>query len=367
MNIHEATERYESWLAARIPLIKDDVDYKHKRMCEDAFPFFRATYYRWAQRFRAVCPEMMSAPAVLGVGDLHVENFGTWRDADGRLIWGINDFDEASQQPYVNDLVRLATSALLAADTCALSIDPADACDALLAGYTESLANRGQPVVLEEHCSSLREMADTQQRDPVAFWEKMNKLPTLADVPDFVRPMLEKWLPEPGLTYRVAHRTAGLGSLGRRRFTALADFRGGSIAREAKELTVSAWGWEDSPGETEIHYTTILRQSIRVHDPLFQIAGSWIVRRLGPHCSRIELAHLPAKHDSRKLLHAMGRETANVHAGDTNALPAIEHDLTKRGQKWLAAAAHTMADDVKKDWSDWKKPATAVPSERPAK
>ena len=34
-------------------------------------------------------------PAVLAVGDLHTENFGTWRDAEGRLIWGINDFDEA--------------------------------------------------------------------------------------------------------------------------------------------------------------------------------------------------------------------------------------------------------------------------------
>jgi len=32
---------------------------------------------------------------VLAVGDLHVENFGTWRDAEGRLIWGVNDFDES--------------------------------------------------------------------------------------------------------------------------------------------------------------------------------------------------------------------------------------------------------------------------------
>ena len=30
----------------------------------------------------------MDAPQVLSVGDLHLENFGTWRDADGRLVWG---------------------------------------------------------------------------------------------------------------------------------------------------------------------------------------------------------------------------------------------------------------------------------------
>ena len=51
---------------------------------------------------------------VLAVGDIHLENFGTWRDADGRLVWGVNDFDEAAQMPYVLDLVRLAASALLA-------------------------------------------------------------------------------------------------------------------------------------------------------------------------------------------------------------------------------------------------------------
>ena len=45
-----------------------------------------------------------------GVGDLHVENFGTWRDVEGRLVWGVNDFDEAYALPYTNDLVRLVAS-----------------------------------------------------------------------------------------------------------------------------------------------------------------------------------------------------------------------------------------------------------------
>ena len=29
------------------------------------------------------------------------ENFGTWRDADGRLVWGVNDFDEAAVMPWI--------------------------------------------------------------------------------------------------------------------------------------------------------------------------------------------------------------------------------------------------------------------------
>ena len=59
-------------------------------------------------------PRIGDAPSVLAVGDIHIENFGTWRDEEGRLVWGVNDFDEAAEMPYVLDLVRLATSAALA-------------------------------------------------------------------------------------------------------------------------------------------------------------------------------------------------------------------------------------------------------------
>ena len=114
MNIKNATEKYERWLAKRITLLKSDLNRKHQSMREGFFPFLRATFYRWAQLWAKVCPDAAKAPAVLAVGDLHVENFGTWRDIEGRLIWGINDFDEVNYMPYTIDLVRLATSAHLA-------------------------------------------------------------------------------------------------------------------------------------------------------------------------------------------------------------------------------------------------------------
>ena len=114
MDIIEATKQYEQWLSERIPLIVADVELKHQRMAEAPFPFLRATFYRWAQTWPEVSPETARAPLALAVGDLHVENFGTWRDLEGRLIWGVNDFDEVARIPYTCDLVRLATVALLA-------------------------------------------------------------------------------------------------------------------------------------------------------------------------------------------------------------------------------------------------------------
>src|SRR5213592_1731729 len=106
MNFHKATAKYEAWLGRHLNLIDIDVAAKHDAMRQAKFPFLRATYYRWAETFPQVCEKLAQAVHVLGVGDLHVENFGTWRDVEGRLVWGINDFDEASPIPYTQDLVR---------------------------------------------------------------------------------------------------------------------------------------------------------------------------------------------------------------------------------------------------------------------
>ena len=114
MGIVKATRAYETWLATHIRLLPADLRRKHEAMAQDLFPFFRATFYRWMQLWPEVCADEARAPQVLAVGDLHVENFGTWRDIEGRLVWGINDFDEVYELPYTIDLVRLAASAHIA-------------------------------------------------------------------------------------------------------------------------------------------------------------------------------------------------------------------------------------------------------------
>src|ERR1700744_2664555 len=93
-DIHRATRRYEKWLAGVMPLGAADLREKHRRMRLGPFLFLRATYYRWCQLWRALADDAGAAAPVTAVGDLHLENFGTWRDSDGRLVWGINDFDE---------------------------------------------------------------------------------------------------------------------------------------------------------------------------------------------------------------------------------------------------------------------------------
>ena len=355
MNIQQASRQYETWLAAHIRIVQSDLEAKHQLMAQDAFSFLRATFYRWMQLFPALCPQLAAAPAVLAVGDLHVENYGTWRDAEGRLVWGINDFDEAFPLPYTVDLVRLAVSAWVAIEALHLSLDPLDACAAILEGYTLGLENGGEAFVLAEKHPLLRDIATSKLRDPTLFWEKFEALPTVKPVPAKIMRLLKQAMPERGLPFRVAHRRAGLGSLGRPRFTAIADWRGGKIARETKPLLPSACAWAGGLANHEIYYEPILSNAVRAPDPFLGVQEGWVMRRLSPYCSRIELAQLPRGHDGEKLLRAMGRELANVHLGARRAVAAVRRDLPARKAGWLAQAAKVMAEATLNDWREWRK------------
>jgi len=356
MNIINATTKFEQWLRRHTRIVAPDLRRKHERMAESLFPFLRGTFYRWVQTWPEVCSELGQAPRILAVGDLHVENFGTWRDTDGRLVWGVNDFDEVSLFPYTIDLVRLTTSVILAAREERLVMKAKASAEAILEGYERGLQEGGCPFVLEEEHSWLRSIALSNLRDPVVFWQKMDHLPVLRRaVPQSAREAIEPMMPEPGLPYRIVRRIAGMGSLGHARLVALADWKGGRVAREAKALVPSSLHWLDpkrAPGR--ILYSAALRRAVRCPDPYVRLGGYWIVRRLSPHCSRIELEALAGYRGELRLLEAMGYETANIHLGTEGKRRAILKDLRQRKGNWLLAAAQAMATAAEKDWHAWR-------------
>jgi len=127
------------------------------------------------------------------------------------------------------------------------------------------------------------------------------------------------------------------------------------VAREAKALTASALQWLNAKhAPSEILYAAILRRSVRCHDPYVQMRGHWIVRRLSPYCSRIELEALGTSRGECRLLDAMGWETANIHLGTEEKRRAILKDLRARNGNWLLASAEVMAELMEKDWKVWK-------------
>src|SRR5271170_5015238 len=151
MNFLQATSSYESWMRSCATIVESDLRLKHEQMRSDLFMFFRGTFYRWAQLWPEICPDLSRAPMVLACGDLHVNSFGTWRDSEGRLAWGVDDFDDSYPLPYTNDLVRLATSVKLLTDSSDLNIRYREGCEAIVEGYEEALRGGGCAFVLAEH------------------------------------------------------------------------------------------------------------------------------------------------------------------------------------------------------------------------
>jgi len=356
MDIVASTRSYERWLAGCVPLRPADLELKHRLMAADPFSFLRATFYRWAQQWPQVCSEVAAAPAVLAVGDLHVENFGTWRDLEGRLIWGVNDFDEVVTLPYTQDLVRVGTSALLAIEEARLTLSAPRACKSLLEGYAEALRKGGAAVVLAERYRWLRDLAIVRLKDQRPYWERMRALRSApAGVARVARRLLAAALPPQASEVRIVQRQAGLGSLGRRRLVAIGRWHGAMIAREAKPLAPSAWLWASAARLRRPRYLELIRRAVRVPDPFLHVHGIWLLRRLAPDCSRIELASLPRNNDESRLLWMMGWETANMHLATPQQRPRILADLEARRSGWLVKAAARMAQELERDWRRWRK------------
>lgn len=357
MKIFKATRKYESWLREELDVFEDDLLLKQKLLAKDPFTFLRGTFYRWVQLFPDICKKAAHAPRVLSVGDLHASNFGTWRDAKGDLIWGVNDFDEAAYLPYTQDLIRLAASVELAAETQRLSVRLEEACDAILDGYCNGLEKGGEPFVIDGDREWLKKAYGKSDASAGKFWDNLNQLPVLEqDAPPEVRSMLEAALLFPQMDYRLVHRQAGVGSLGRPRFTALAASEGGCIGREAKALLPSAMLWTQKKHKgAEILYEEILARVVRRPDPLVKVYDGWVVRGLAPDRCRIELSELGPERDEKRIMRAMGWETANIHLGTRAAVKDVLEDLKERKPSWLRNSAEKMVEATLNDWKLWKR------------
>ncbi len=100
------------------PLMKaDPVAFraKYRKMAADPHAFYRGSacvFYADATGDEDPFTDERSG-RIWVHGDLHVENFGTYLNSDGRLVFDVNDFDEAYLGRFTWDLQRFAASLAL--------------------------------------------------------------------------------------------------------------------------------------------------------------------------------------------------------------------------------------------------------------
>jgi uncharacterized protein (DUF2252 family) len=112
---------------------------KYRLMRASPFAFLRGTCHLFYKRLQAG-GVLVQAPATWISGDLHVENFGSYK-GDNRLVYfDINDFDESCLAPSLFEIVRLLTSVLVASTD--LRVSPAEAlalCHTAVDAYSAAL------------------------------------------------------------------------------------------------------------------------------------------------------------------------------------------------------------------------------------
>jgi hypothetical protein len=215
-----STRRYDAWADEHVVTLADARLDKHARMAGDPFAFLRGTYYQWVLRVAEALPKI-PGPVVLAVGDLHVENFGTWRDAEGRLVWGVNDLDEADHRPAAGDLLRLAASAHLAERGGALLLREEEIVAALLDGYADAVGRGGSAVILDSpHPPELVPLLPARRAQ--RWWARLLDNPQVADPPAEAADLLTGAMPPGAGQSRFHRRRAGMGSRDHERIVAVA-------------------------------------------------------------------------------------------------------------------------------------------------
>jgi uncharacterized protein (DUF2252 family) len=121
---------------------------KYAAMRQTPFSFMRGA----CQLFYSSLPEsvtLSSAPPVWLCGDMHVENFGTYKGDNRLTYFDVNDFDEAALGPLTLDLVRFLTSIQIGASEWGISADDTEALvQRSLLAYSTELA-LGKPSWIE--------------------------------------------------------------------------------------------------------------------------------------------------------------------------------------------------------------------------
>jgi hypothetical protein len=353
----EISDRYEAWRARRIPLIGDDVQAKYARMAQSPWWLARGAYHRYATQFAQLVPDLAQAPVAVSVGDLHVENFGTWRDRAGRLVWGVRGLDEVDLLPYTADLVRLASTAQLAVADGRLDCPPDQVAEAILAGWSERIAARHpQPFVLGVDHADLYDVHAGALQDPVSFEAAVAGLaPFERALPKPAARMLASITPPGDFRAQYKRAETDFSSLGARRIIAVGTIDGGLLAREIKQVPgpVSMWA---APKRVQVSGLVSAIDAARgvAAEPWRRQSRKWVVRGLDGTLTDLELPN-PAI-DPLNLLTKMGAEVANLHLTEVTgaaARKAIRRDAGDREDGWLQSAADIVAAAVLSDHADW--------------
>ena len=368
---------------------------KYEKLRASPFLFLRGTCHL----FYARLPKekvLARAPAAWICGDLHFENFGTYKAANRLVYYDVNDFDEAVLAPVTWEMVRLLTSILVARQT----LDPKRAgaarlCEAVIESYAQALATGKAGWVDRDtaHGPVQRLLRGLRERKRPDFLDRRttrkgrvrsircdgeHALEAAQEQKQHVIGLVDNYAsgvdrPEFFKVLDVARRIAGTGSLGVERYVVLVEGTGSPAGNYLLDLKLAQRSSlegrvkvEQPQWRSQAHRVVALQQRLQAVSPAFlahvvAAKSSYVLRELQPTEDRVALDRriVPAT-EIESALRQIGQLAAWAHLrGAGRQGSAIADELVAFGKardKWsggLIRAAQLCAERVGRDWETY--------------
>ena len=367
---------------------------KYQKMRASPFAFLRGTCHLFYDRL-AAAHDLKKSPIVWVCGDLHLENFGSYKGDNRQVYFDLNDFDESALAPAAWELARVLASIELGAGAMGITKDAVPAlCQEFLQSYVAALA-WGKAYWLERETAQgpVRHLLDSvrtrtrldlldarterKPRQRMIRVDGKRALPATPAERQAVTEFLNAFAatqPEPAFydVLDVAHRIAGTGSLGLERYAVLVKGKArtksavdGNYLLDLKVATPSSLlphlALKQPRWQNEAERIVALQQRMQAVPMAFLHALPWakrsfVLRALQPSEDRVEMSegHL-RREDFALLLRNMGQLLAWAQlrsAGREGSAIADELIVFAHTPKWQARLmrnAHDCALQVQKD------------------
>jgi uncharacterized protein (DUF2252 family) len=375
-NIYQRIEQFNSQRPEKLRKIK------YKKMQADPFSFFRGSCHLFQEDW-PVGQDIDRSPQLFICGDLHLENFGTYKGSDRQVYFGMNDFDEGGYGSLSRDITRLAVSVLLVGNKLDLSkSDQVGLVTELLDTYRQTLRS-GKREILSDTTGIvgklLKKAADRSRLDLLEKYlgDRVNddQLQEVADEilaisdsqKEIILTVYNSWQqqqpkPEFYQCLDIKQRLAGLGSLGVDRYLLLIAGKGQyqRYLLDLKEQPTTQLPAQ--PVWSSSAQRVLAVQSLR-QSPLPALLGelsigpkSFTIRELQPSQDKIKC---DSKHingsDLQQLVKTVGQVTAWSHIQTDKLSEILDYAANTKWSSIILEYAINYTEQVKADFQKFQK------------
>lgn len=379
---------------------------KYTALRSDPFVFLRGTNHLFYEDWPRDSP-LNAAPPVWICGDLHLENFGSYRGDNQVVYFDMNDFDEGVLAPATWEIARMLTSILVGGRSIKVNEPEAlGLCHIYLEAYTTELSH-GHPraVDRDEATGMIRELLDSLASRTDARAAFLNKrtavkkgrrrftldgarsLPVSKDAREPVEAAFRAWAkaqknPKYFKLLDIAIRIAGTGSLGVPRYQLLVEGDGSPNANVLLDLkrmrpsalspylTVPQPAWANDAERAAAVQRRLQATPVALLQPLLIEDKPFVLREMQPTQDRVALGAWNGRiRRLERVMTWMGKITAWNQLRSTGRQGSASTDrliefAVEPGWRWAVLEyAHGYAKKVVEDFQAFKEESAKLGSD----